>query len=385
MEKTIRIGLLGGFRGKAFVGPLSQQEGFALAAIADSDEGRLEDCRQAFGDGIRYMSRFEDLLDSDLDAVILADSFHRHAGHAIRAMEAGLDVISETTAAPTLGDCFDLIETAERTGRRYLLAANTAKMPGAEEMRRVFRSGALGGALYAEAEYLHSLSALTGGIERFMPGETHWRRFLPGTFYNMHTLGVLMHITQLTPRRVSAMEAYHAHMAETTLAHKKNKSAGGFALYEMEGGALFRSGGWCDLGPDGKWYRLTCEYGTVETTRLDQDRILLRKSGEEPKEYAPEGYTEIEKTAGHGGADYRICREICDYLSGRATPFFTVYHAVALSAAAIYGLYSILDGRTYDIPDMKDPVQRRVMQGDYRSPFPDASGTASLPPSRYTE
>ena len=43
---------------------------------------------------------------------------HQHAPFAIKAMEAELDVVSECTAAGTLTACVELVEAAERTGRK---------------------------------------------------------------------------------------------------------------------------------------------------------------------------------------------------------------------------------------------------------------------------
>ena len=192
-----------------------------------------------------------------------------------------------------------------------------------------------------------------------IPTTDHWRNFLPSTYYNMHSMGVLMALTGLTPKRVTAMEVCGNVDDEITV-DMANKARGGISLFQMSNGAVFRATGWCRLGPSGNWYRLTCENGTVETLRQNQDRVLLRKNWKGVTEYDPEAqYTADEKKFGHGGADAGVCKLICDYLSGKISePPFDVYRAVTLSLAGIYGLYSILDGKTYDIPDVKDKKAR---------------------------
>jgi len=375
---AIRIGLFGGSRGLAFYSPISRTPGFSVCAICDERSEIREAARQKVGAQTAVCATFEELLSFEPDAVILANFFHEHAAYAIRAMEAGVDVISETTAAPTLDECLELVECCERTGRKYMLAANCPTMVGPAELARVYRSGELGEALYAEAEYLHRFSAEDERL--YAPTELHWRRYLPGTYYNMHSLGVLMAATGLVPLRVTAMEIFTESCRKRSKLYK-NKSAGAIALYEMENGAVFRSTGFCNMGPSGKWYRLTCERGTVETERCDQDRVLLRRTGESPVIYDPEDqYSEEEKLEGHGGADARLCRQICGYLSGELDePIFDVYRAVTLSMAGIYGLYSILDGRAFDIPDIRDREARECLRGDRRSPFPDRNGKTTLP------
>jgi len=379
--KEIRIGIFGGFRGMAFYSVIARTEGFRVAAICDANPQTLEQVRAAVGEEVFLCSTYEEMVSVGLDAVILANYFHQHASYAIRAMEAGMDVISETTAAPSLGECLDLVECCERTGRKYMLAANCPTMVGPEELTRVYRSGELGEVLYAEAEYLHRFSE--ADELKYAPDENHWRRYLPGTYYNMHSLGVLMAATGLRPCRVTAMEIYTEACRNRSKLYR-NKSAGGIALYGMDNGAVFRSTGCCQIGPSGKWYRLSCEGGTVETVRENQDRILLRRNGKGSVEYDPEHqYTKEEKKEGHGGADARLCRQICDYLSGKTEePIFDIYRGVTLSLAGIYGLYSILEGKSFEIPDLRDRQAREVLRGDYRTPFPDENGKVTLPYGR---
>jgi predicted dehydrogenase len=373
-----RIGIFGGRRGMAFYSVIAKTEGFSLCAICDEQPQMQEAVRKAVGDEVQVCSTWEEMLSLGLDAVILANFFHEHAAYAIQAMERGLDVISETTAAPTLGECLDLVECCERTGRKYMLAANCPTMVGPGELMRVYQSGELGEVLYAEAEYLHPTTEEES--LSLAPTESHWRRYIPGTYYNMHSLGVLMTATGLLPKRVTAMEIF-TESCRNRATVLNNKSAGGIALYQMDNGSVFRSTGWCQMSPSGKWFRLTCEGGTIETERENQDRVLLRRKGKGVTKYDPDNqYTKEEKKEGHGGADARICRQICDYLSGKVEePLLDIYRGVTLSMAGIYGLYSILDGKTYDIPDIRNKEEREVLRGDYRSPFPGKDGKCTLP------
>lgn len=378
--RPIRVAVFGGKRGTAFLQPIASTAGFTLCCVCEKDESILSGLRGKVPEETVLCGSFDELLETKPDAVVLANYFHEHGLYAIRAMEAGVDVISETTAAPTPDLCLRLLETQERTGRKYMLAANCPGMPGPEELGRVYRTGELGEVLYAEAEYLHILDYNDDDVRASLsPEDSHWRRYLPSTYYNMHSLGVLMAATGLSPRRVTAMEICTPDGAASCYPGS-NPTMGGIALYGMSSGAVFRSTGCCHMGPNGKWFRLTCANGTVETVRTDQDRVLLRKNGTEAVEYVPEHvYTEEEKLGGHGGADTRMCRAMCRWLKGEGAPVMDIYQAVELSLAGIYGLYSILDGRAYDIPDPRDKAAREVLRGDTRMPFPDAEGRLTLP------
>ena len=383
-KKAVRIGILGGARGSSYVRPLAALPDVEVTVICEARPELREQLRAQFGGSVAVVADFEEMIKIGVDAVVLANYFPDHARCAIRAMEAGVDVVSETTAAPTPDECLALLEAVERTGRRYMLAANCPSMLGPAEMTRRYRSGELGDVLYAEAEYLHRLEGddAEAAARRYYPTPTHWRRFIPSTYYNMHTLGVLLAVTGLRPLRVTAMEIETKPFADS-VPLKTNKTAGGVALYEMENGAIFRSTGWCDMGPDGKWFRLSCMNGTLETVRTNQDRLLWRRNGAAPVEYEPENpYTAEEQKYGHSGADAGICRRIRDYLVDGREPDFDVYRAVTLSLCGIYAFYSILDGRAYDIPDVHDRAARECLRGDTRSPFPAPDGAITLPTSR---
>lgn len=382
MRDHIRFGIVGGLRGMSYYKPLTADPRAEVTAVCESDPEKHAGLREQLPAGTGIFTDPQAMFESGkIDAVILANYFHEHGRLAIAAMNAGLDVASETTAAPTLGECLDLVETAERTGRKYILAANCPVMPGAAELKRIYESGELGPVFYAEAEYLHGTVSdewNLDGVKGYAPGSRHWRRYLPGLAYNMHSLGVLMEITGKMPRRVMGMDIDVGDMPGN--AYKQNRAVGGVGLYEMEGGSVFRSTGCCSFGPDGKWYRLSCRWGTAETVLGNQDRVLYRKTGEEPKEYDPETrYAEEEKSSGHGGADGRICKKILGCFLDDEEVFFDVYRSAALSAAGICGHYSVIDGKSYDIPDFRDKEAREAVRGDYRTPFPDRDGIATLP------
>ena len=119
--KEIRVGIFGGFRGIAFYEPIAKTPGFSGRAICDAREEMRNEVKEKVGEEVFICESWKEMLAAGLDAVILANYFHEHASYVIQAMEAGLDVISETTAAPTLGECLELVECCERTGRKYML------------------------------------------------------------------------------------------------------------------------------------------------------------------------------------------------------------------------------------------------------------------------
>ncbi len=111
------------------------------------------------------------------DAVIVCTPDALHHEYIIRALEAGVDAISEkplTTDAPKCRAIFDAIA---RTGRRVRTTFNARWIPGPTAVRELVASGAVGAVRHVQFDYMlntshgadyfrrwHSEKALSGGL-----------------------------------------------------------------------------------------------------------------------------------------------------------------------------------------------------------------------------
>lgn len=395
--KKFKIGVVGVKRGDAFMRMFHNNfEDAQVSAVCENDPAVAEEFKKWYP-GIPVYDNFDEFIESGLDAVALANFFHEHVGYAIKAMEKGIAVLSETTAAPTLGGCVDLVETAERTGAKYMLAANCLYFPALHAMKPLLAEEKYGKILYAEAEYVH------GHDEGGMPTQKgvdyenlHWRQTVPGTYYNMHSLGPLMYITNTLPVKVSGGAVYDPEYSEKF--NIVNDTPVGWIRATMDNGAVFTTTGCAHHTPTSKWYRVSCENGTLETVRFDGrvETLLVAEdlrgvdhrrqwwdtSGVIPKEDNKPGKAEA---VGHGGIDYFVGYYFLKYLKGEHEPFLDVYRSAALSAAGILAWYSVLsDGRSYDVPDFHKKEDRDKVRGDYRTPFAKNIKDITLP-CRYAD
>ena len=80
--------------------------------------------------------------------------FHEHASYAVKAMERGIAVLSETAAGGTMQECVELVEAAQRTGVKYMLSENYPYMRGVQELRRLYTGGTFGKVMYAEGGHV---------------------------------------------------------------------------------------------------------------------------------------------------------------------------------------------------------------------------------------
>ncbi len=382
--KTIRIGIYGLWRGASFLPILSGFDGVEIAALCERNEDKLKAALERCP-GAKACRDYEELLDSGIDAVFLCNYFHEHAKCAVPAMERGIAVFSECTSAPTLAECVKLVETAERTGTKYMIAENYPFSAALLEMKRLADEGTLGRILYAEGEYNHTcpreeLAALT-------PGKYHWRAWLPRTYYVTHTLGPLMHVTGQMPVKVNAF-AVHSDVLEQYDDFRHNYDAFAMMNCITDGGALFRFTGCAAMGsPSG--YRFVGENGSCETGRTLGSQVnvtyhhwLVPEGRQASSTYAPAWPTnaELAERAGHGGGDFWTVYNFLEYLRGGPEPFFNVYRGALMSAVGILGWRSCMqDGKTIALPDFTKKSDRDAVRDDTLTPFPDENGHVSLP------
>ncbi len=406
--KVYKIGIMGCKRGGPFVGIFRTIKGVEVPAICETDPKTVEDMKKKYPD-VKVYSDFDEFIDSGLDAVFLANYFNEHARYAILAMKKGVHVLSETTAAPTLGECVDLVEAAEETGAKYMLAANMLYVPALHAMKAEIESGKYGKIFYAEGEYNHGPS--TGGapaiVEIDADGKVksadssakrdvdldnlHWRQTLPSCYYNMHSLGPLMYVTSSVPKKVIGIPMHQPEFTEKR--GKISDCPGSMVITKMDNGAVYNTSGCNSFAPTGKWFRIGCENTTFETGRyhlFEQDLTIVSDPGTYKKQWqyfqssgvvSPEEYDRAAvEGSGHGGTDYFICYKFVKYLRDEETPFLDVYNSAALSATGILAWYSILsDSKEYDVPDFRKKEDRDKVRGDYRSPFAEKFSDITLP------
>lgn len=379
MVNKCKIGVFGLWRGSAYIAALNDVADARVTAICDIDPNRISEALKLCPSDTKTFSDFNEFIDSGIDAVILTNYFNEHVPYAIKAMEKGIHVLSETIAASTLKECVDLCRAVERTGCKYMLAENYPFMLPCIEMKRVYEDGTLGKVIYAEGEYVHPTDIATSNM--LAPNEKHWRMLLPRTYYSSHALAPLMHMTDTIPKKVNARTGFDADFAI-----KRNRDSGdivGVILCEMDNGSLFRVTGNGGFGPHGNWYRLGCINGGIEATRDNPVNVRLEyNSWSKPEGVKTGVYTpvwgehgELAEKTGHGGGDFWVVYNFIKYMNEDIKPFFDVYRSVAMAAVGILGWKSVLeDGATQIIPDFKNEEERKKVENDDLTPFYDSIG-----------
>lgn len=382
------IGVFGAWRGNSYIDLFRDDEEIEIVAICDKNTDKLNENKENFGDAY-LCGDFDDFLAEGkkrgMSAVFLANYFNEHTPFAIKAMEAGLDVISECTAAGTLAECVELVECVEKTGRKYILAENYPFSTQNLKMGKIVSSGELGTLLYAEGEYNHSGD--NAELRKYTPSEFHWRAWMPRTYYVTHALGPIMYMTKSMPKYVSARAA-HSDLLYKIRDWRHNYDGVGMMFCEMDNGMIARCTGCTAMASDYSRYRIAGDRAGVEwggyipegkvrrfyfghTTPEGEEQISLLDA--DLSEFGEDG--EKAAKAGHGGGDYWIVQEMKDCFIRGKEPFFDVYRAVAMSAVGILGWRSCLNhGENIKIPDFRNKEERDAVRDDRLTPFPDQDG-----------
>ncbi len=188
MTGALRFGIAGLVRGSHFLASLNAWDDTQVAAVCDPEVGRVEQVRGSLGDA-RVCPSYEEMLDSGIEAVIVATPMHLHAPQSAEALRRGIHVFSEVSAAISLDQCEDLVRAARESSAKYMMGENCCFMKPFSLVKSMVEAGLFGEIYYAEADYVHEV--------RPYPGSGRWRDTWlfgrRGATYITHPLGTVLH------------------------------------------------------------------------------------------------------------------------------------------------------------------------------------------------
>lgn len=392
-NRKIRIGVMGAGRGSSMINYCAQANNAEVVAICDKWEDGLKRQRELHADlPITYYTNFDEFIEHDMDAVVLANYANEHAPFAIRAMKAGKHVFSEVLPVQTMREAVELVEAVEQTGRIYAYGENYCYMPAPVEMRRLYRAGVLGEFEYAEGEYIHNCENIWPAITYGEPD--HWRNTMYSTFYCTHSLGPIVHITGLRPVSVTGFEST---MNARNLRVGSKGGQFGIEMVTFENGGIAKSihG---DLYKNSIWYTLYGSKGRAESAREDAEngdvsRVYLNVDeydGEYPEHdrvqtYQPKDALSVDaQIFGHGGSDFYSMYHFVEKIRGdESADVIDVYEALDMFLPGLFAYRSILaGGAPMAIPDLRDKAVREQYRDDTACTDPKAAGDRLLPTAK---
>jgi predicted dehydrogenase len=369
-----------------------------IPAICDIDDGMIESALRILKDAGKpephvYKNGPEDFLNmvqnETLDGVYIATPWEWHHPMAIAAMKNGMHVGTEVPAALTVGDCWDLINVSERTGKLCMIMENVCYRRDVMAILNMVQQRMFGELL--QGGYQHDLRHVKfndginpygGGVEFGAKGfsEAKWRTQHSvdrnGDLYPTHGLGPVS--TMLDINRGNRMMHLTSTATQSRGLHKYIVDQGGpdhpNADVDFKCGDIVTTVIKCANGQtimlshdtnNPRPYSLNFRVqGTNGIWQKDAQSIYIEGTSPEPHRWESEDeylekydhplwkrFEDQASGSGHGGMDFFILRAFIETLKG-ADPVIDVYDAVSMSVICPLSEKSIRLGSTaVKIPD----------------------------------
>ena len=193
---TVRVGIIGiGQRGKGPLKRMSFIEGVKIVAICDLHQENLDKGQERLA---KYnMPKADEYVGEeawkqvcereDINLIYIATDWLSHTPIAVYAMEHGKHVAIEVPAATSVAECWQLVDTSERTRRHCMMLENCVYDHFELTVLNMAQQGLFGEIIHAEGAYIHAL-------DKFWPlFNDNWRlKFNQehrGDVYPTHGLG----------------------------------------------------------------------------------------------------------------------------------------------------------------------------------------------------
>jgi predicted dehydrogenase len=205
----VRIGFVGlGMRGPGAVERMSHIEGVEIAALCDQYTDRVEAQQKVLEKkGLPRAKSYSGSKDAwkqmcenpDIDLIYITTPWSWHTPMAIYAMEHGKHAATEVPAAVSIDECWQLVETSERTQKHCMMLENCCYDFFELLTLNMARQGFFGDIVHGEGAYIHNLRDLnfdktTGYAEMWRLKENQHRN---GNLYPTHGLGPICQVMNI--------------------------------------------------------------------------------------------------------------------------------------------------------------------------------------------
>ena len=205
--ETVRIGFIGlGNRGPGAVMRMNQIEGVDIKALCDIRPERVAAMEKKLGESsaqspVTYSGTEEAWKEmcerDDIDLVYIATPWDWHVPMAVYAMEQGKHAAVEVPAAVTLEECWQLVETSEKTRQHCMMLENCCYDFFELMTLNMARQGFFGDIVHAEGAYLHDLLEMNFDKDSYYKMWRLEENFRNGNLYPTHGLGPVCQIMNI--------------------------------------------------------------------------------------------------------------------------------------------------------------------------------------------
>jgi predicted dehydrogenase len=364
----LNLGVVGAAgRGGDFRAALTAHPRVRVQAVCDVRAELLAQAKERLNASETYTDYDEMLAHAHLDAVVIGTPMQFHAAQAIAALNQGIHVLSEVTAAVSIDECRALVAAATATNAVYMMAENYTYTRPNVLIRELVHRGLFGDVYYAEGEYLHELKELNE-ITRW---RRRWQTGIDGITYGTHSLGpILQWLPGDRVTRVCCEGSGHHYRDPRGDLYENQDTC--VMLAKTGRGALIKirvdmlsnrphaMTNYALQGTCGCYESARCEGESGRIWLADRcpDRNTWLPLADLEADYLPEMWrqpSEVARKAGHGGGDYFA---MCDFLACAAGETAScpidIHAAMDMTLPGLVSQASIAQGGAWlDVPDSR--------------------------------
>jgi len=204
----VRIGFVGlGMRGPGAVERMSYIDGVEIVALCDQYEDRVDKMQKLLEkQGLSRAKPYSGSKDAwklmcenpEIDLIYITTPWALHTPIAVYAMEHGKHVATEVPAAITIDECWQLVETSERTRKHCMMLENCCYDFFELLTLNMARQRFFGEIVHGEGAYIHNLLDLNfdknGYAEMWRLKENQHRN---ANLYPTHGLGPICQVMNI--------------------------------------------------------------------------------------------------------------------------------------------------------------------------------------------
>ena len=401
----LKIGVIGtGLRGQWMINLFLDRPDVEISAICDIDDKMIAMTNEIFRKKGRPIPKIYNrdendylnlLSNEDLDGVNIATPWRWHYPMAISAMKNNVHVGVEVPAALTVSECWDLVDTSEKTGKLCMIMENVCYRRDIMAILNMVRLGMFGEIIHCQGGYQHDLRHVKfndgsqpygGGVEFGKKGfsEARWRTQHSvdknADLYPTHGLGPvspmmdinrgnrMLHVTSTA----SQARGLNKYIVEKGGKDHPNAQVN-FKLGDVVTSVIKCANGQTIVlshdtnsprpyslnfrvqGTQGIWMKdnksIYIEGLSPENHRWESENKYLNEY-DHPLWKRFSSSKDNLSQAGHGGMDFFIARAFIESIKGAKKPVIDVYDAVSMSVIVPLSESSIESGsKPIKIPD----------------------------------
>ena len=399
----VRIGHLGiGNRGSSALQRLPRIVGAEVRALCDLLPERAEagaERVRKFGQAApQVYSGSDDAWKrvcerDDIDLVYITTPWKLHAPMAVYAMTHGKHAVMEVPGVQTVEECWQLVETSEKTRRHCMMLSNTCYDFFELLTLNMARQGFFGELVHGEGAYLHTFTFDPARKQKTWRLEENIRR--NGNLYPTHGLGPVCQAMNIncgdrldylvsissddfmmrdTYRQAAAKDDFwKPFAAQAERGHRGNINTS--TLRTVRGRTILLQHDITSPQPYSRLHKLSGTKGVAqkypEPSRIavDHNRWLREAEVKALEEkYTPEIARRIgamaRKVGGHGGMDFMMDWRLIDCLRNGLPLDMSVYDAATWSSVGPLSEWSVAHRSTsVNVPDFTSGAWKTNAQG----------------------